>query len=213
MLRTLSIKVHQFVEHWREAGLRQALERGAYRVEEAVPAVKDLSALKPQKSDFPGADVRIVEIAFPADVPPASQYPLRSRHLRAGAFVERGYRGFAAIKEGRVVADIWGSFPDGPAHPHVACFGFDLRDDGVYLFDFHVQADERGKSISTPFLLHVLHTLKGRGFGHAYGYYAADNTPALWFHRMLGYEERAPVVLRRVLLSESCEPADPERAG
>jgi len=210
MLRTLSIKYHQFVEHWREEGLEPAAKRSIKKEEKAVPALKDLSQLKPKKGDFPGDDVRVVEIAFPSDVPEASQYHRRSRFLRAGAFVDRGYRGFAAIKDGRVVADIWGSFPDsrGPVHPHVAWFGFDLRDDGVYLFDFHVQADERGKSISTPFLVHVLHSLRDRGYRYAYGYYAADNTPALWFHRMLGYEERPPVTLKRFLLFESAEPAE-----
>lgn len=210
MLRTLAIKYHQFVEHWREVGFRPAAERSIHKTEKAVPALKDLSQLKPQKGDFPGDDVKVVEIASPADIPPASQYQRRSRYLRAGAFVDRGFRGFAAIKDDRVVADIWGSFPGGrgPVHSHVAWFGFDLRDDGVYLFDFHVQADERGKSISTPFLVHVLHALRDRGFRYAYGYYAADNTPALWFHRMLGYEERPPVILKRLFLFESAEAAE-----
>ena len=206
--RTLRIKGLQFLEHWQEAGFRPALERSLFREEEAIPAVKDLTALGQPRVDLETKGYRIVDIRSPADLPPAWIYPLRSRHARGEAFLDRGYASYAALHEDRIVADVWYCTRAGSPrpHPHVGWFGFDLGDGGAYLFDFHVLADERGKSVTTPFLHTVLHRLKERGFERAYGYYAADNVPALWFHRMLGYEERPPVVIRRRFLFESAEP-------
>jgi len=209
VLRTLRIKQLQFAEHWRESGWRSAVDLGLIKTEVSVPCMKDLHTLRPMKEDFSSGDPAFVEIDTPDDLDPAWRYPLASRALRARAFFDRGWSAFAVVKDDQVIGDVWVAAPGRSrvpyVHPHVDFFGFQLGDHGVYMFDMYVVPDERGKAISTSFLLCALHRLAGRGYHRAYGYFAADNVPALWVHRMLGYEERPRVTLKRYGLFESAE--------
>jgi GNAT superfamily N-acetyltransferase len=93
-------------------------------------------------------------------------------------------------------------------HPHVRWFGLDLSEDDVYMFDMHVVSDQRGGGLATYFLKSALHHLHSGGYERAYGYFAAQNTPALWVHRLIGYRELPHFLVRRVFFYETARAKD-----
>jgi len=213
----LKVRWHQFLEHGRENGLRDAVARSLVREEEAVPVVKDLSTLKPLTRDLTEEGYRIVHVDGPEDLDPELAYSLRSRYERARLFLtERGYQSILLVEGTRIIGDVWFASPgtsrvDG-VHAHARWFGFDMTD-AAYMFDMHVETDRRSQGLSTVFWGTTLHRMKARGFKRVYGYFDADNTPALWVHRLLGYEELPRYRVRRTLLVERAIPLDGPEAG
>jgi GNAT superfamily N-acetyltransferase len=211
MLSLMRNRFFQFLEHWRQKGLLSALLFVIYKEEEAVPVVKDLKQLPPVK--VPQEGFRLVDVTpetFPAL---ALVYPLRSRRERTGKYFRRGYRALAMVGEGnKVVGDLWyvsrGSARTSKIHPHVRWFGLDLSEDDVYMFDMHVVSDQRGGGLATYFLKSALHHLHSGGYERAYGYFAAQNTPALWVHRLIGYRELPHFLVRRVFFYETARAKD-----
>ena len=209
MRRLLKVRLYQFLEHQREAGFRAALSKSLVREEEAVPVVKPLSALKPLARDLTEEGFRIAHLDGPADFDPHLRYPLRSRRERARLFLDRGYRSILLVDGDRVLGDVWFADPrysrvDG-AHPHARWFGFDLTH-AAYMFDMHVDTSKRSQGLSTLFWATTLHRMKDRGYDRVYGYFDADNTPALWVHRLLGYEELPRFRIQRYVLFERAVP-------
>jgi GNAT superfamily N-acetyltransferase len=208
MLRSLRTSYHQFAEHWAESGLSRALKLSLFKREQTIPVVKDLTQLKPIKGDPDRRGLELLEIDSMEIIESEGwMFGLNSRRERAASYFEQGFRAFAWVKDRHIVAEIWSETrnPSGsPArHPHVEWFGITLGDEDVYLFDMYVLPDKRGGAIATDFMSCILHHLRNNGFARAYGCFAADNVPALWVHRMLGYEEFPPVLIRRFLLFET----------
>jgi GNAT superfamily N-acetyltransferase len=217
MRRMLKVRWHQFREHGREHGLREAVSRALVRDEEAVPVVKELSTLKPLTRDLTHEGYRIVHVDGPDELDPSLGYSLRSRYERAQLFVrERGYQSILLVEGTRIIGDMWFAAPghsrvDG-VHPHARWFGFDMTD-AAYMFDTHVETDRRSKGLSTLFWSTALHHMRERGFRRVYGYFDANNTPALWVHRLLGYEELPRFRVRRTLLVERAVSLDGPEVG
>jgi L-amino acid N-acyltransferase YncA len=63
----------------------------------------------------------------------------------------------------------------------------------------YVRPEERGGGAVNYMLWKALNSLREEGFKRAYGYCAADNLPALWVHRIIGYKELDTIVMSRVL--------------
>jgi hypothetical protein len=65
------------------------------------------------------------------------------------------------------------------------------------MFDMHVQPGERGKALTTWFMTTVLFNWRDNDYDKAYGCFVTHNVPALWVHRLIGYEEKPHIMVRR----------------
>jgi GNAT superfamily N-acetyltransferase len=200
MIECICLRVCQAIETAAEKGLARTLKECIYHREQAIPTVKDLSTLKPVKKPLEEAGVRLAEIVTEQDALPL-RYALCSRRRKVPLNIRRGYRAFAAVRGEEVVGDIWYVRADAPGglHPDTRLLGLTLTPSDAYLFDMYVAKDERGKAIVTSFMGSVLHRLRERGVARAYGFYMARNTPALWVHRLIGYQELPAVWFTRFL--------------
>lgn len=209
MRRLLKVRFHQFLEHGQEHGWKSAVTTTVLREEEAVPVVKQLAELKPLPRDLEQDGFRILHLDAPGDLDHTLEYSLKSREARAQLFLRRGYQSIVLAEGSEVIGDVWYAAPghsrvDG-VHPHARWFGFDMAD-AVYMFDMHVETGRRAKGLSTLFWGTTLHRMRDRGFQRVYGYFDADNTPALWVHRLLGYEELPRYRVQRRVFFESATP-------
>jgi GNAT superfamily N-acetyltransferase len=199
-------KYLQFREHAAENGVRSACRTALYKRERIVPVEKDLSELKPLPERPAGDGLRVVDLGHESFGESGLRHPLASRRERAPEFLRRGYRNLVLARNGDVVGDVWyvtrATARTREAHPHVQKFGLDLGDDGVYLFDMHVSSGARGGGLATYFMAAALSHLRERGMRRAYGYFVADNLPALWVHRLLGWRERPRLALQRFFVFE-----------
>ena len=206
MLNRLRTRYNQFVEHQKEHGLLSACKIVVYKYEEAVPVEKDLSLLKPLQK-IKGDEFRIQEVTEATFARLGLPYTYGSRRERAPGYFRNGYQSFVLIKNHRVVGDIWyvtaATAKRKPEHPHLRWFDIELGKDQVYMFDMFVDPRERGSAVTTFFLHSVLHLWKDRGYSKAYGYFVADYVPALWVHRLLGYQERPHHIVRRYLMFDT----------
>lgn len=202
MLTLLRLKYFQFLEHWQQKGFLSACRFALYHKDEEVPVVKELDNMPPVKD--PGKGYQLVEVTPENFSSRSFRYPLRSREERTGLYFQYGYCALAIVRDGLAVGDLWyvsrSTARAANIHPDVQRLEFDLADDEVYMFDMHVGSDQRGGGLATFLLSSALHHLHGKGYRKAFGYYSADNVPALWVHRLLGYKELPHFIIRRFLL-------------
>lgn len=207
MLSLLRVKYFQFLEHWHKDGFLSACCFTLYHRDEEVPVMKELTALPPLKVSEDG--LTLIEVSPESFSPTKIKYPLRSRQERVELYFQKGYRGLAMVLDGKVVGDLWYVGRDTAQtpeiHPDVQRFKIDLADKEVYMFDMHVGAEQRGGGLATFLLSSALHHLNDRGYHKAFGYYSAGNIPALWVHRLLGYQELPRLIMRRFFLYRTAQ--------
>ncbi|OEU61272.1 MAG: hypothetical protein BA870_08745 [Desulfuromonadales bacterium C00003094] len=210
MLSMLRVKYFQFLEHWHQDGFLSACCFTLYHQDEEVPVVKDLTVLPPMKDPEDG--LVFIEVTPESFSPQTIKYPLRSRQERVELYFQKGYRGLAMVRDGKAVGDLWyvcreiARTPE--LHPDLLRFKIDLADKEVYMFDMHVGAEQRGGGLATFLLSSALHHLNDRGYQKAFGYYSAKNIPALWVHRLLGYQELPHLIMRRFFLYRTAQIKD-----
>jgi GNAT superfamily N-acetyltransferase len=64
-------------------------------------------------------------------------------------------------------------------------FGIELQDDQAYMFDFFIFPEYRGSSAGKDISHYTIQNLKNKGYSKYYGFFFADNFPALWWHRTI----------------------------
>lgn len=210
MLSLLRLKYFKFLEYWHQHGFLSACCFTLYHKDEAVPVAKDLNAIPPVKVSEEG--LHLIEVApdtFPSMV---FKTPLRNCQERAEIYFRRGYRVLALVREGTVVGDLWfvsrKTARTPGIHPDLQRLKIDLADDEVYMFDMHVSSQQRGGGLATHLLSSALHHLHNRGYCRAWGYYSAYNIPALWVHRLIGYQEFPHFILRRFFVYRTARAKD-----
>lgn len=215
-MNTLRTRYFQFLEHAEKEGFSSAVKRTIYKSEVIMPVEKVLGELKKVKCSFDESLYRIVELSRENSASFPFTYAHKSRRQRVDEYLANGFSAFAIVRDYEVVGDVWFASADKArldyVHPRLKWFGINLARDEVFLFDLFVVPDERGKSITTYFFSRALETLRDRGYTKAYGDYVANNLPAMWLHRTLGYRERPGVVLKRYLLFESAAALAPREA-
>ena len=185
------------------SGFSHLLREIIYVNRQAVPVEKDLSSLKPLGNFLLEAGMEIIEVAPEAIDKGALVYPASNRFLKAKHYLKKGYGAYALVSGDKVVGDIWYSSLMKPevdaVHPDVKWLGFKYADKEVYAFDMYLDHQERGKNLA-PFLMNgILHEFRKKGFTKAYGYFWANNVPALWVHRTLRWKELPIVKVSRFL--------------
>ncbi len=104
--------------------------------------------------------------------------------------VERGFHGFAAFAEDRMVGWYWWVDRDNPvAHPDLYRLGrgFELEPRDVYGASFFLIEEYRGGGRAGEFLFRVESALRDRGYKRLWGYVDSDNRPARWLYATRGY--------------------------
>lgn len=191
MIKQLRIHFNQILEIWETHGFFSVLHEAVYINRGIVPVEKDLNSLKPLKLSPNKLKVEFIEIEKDSVENRRLEYPLKSRYLKLFKNLDKGYKGFAIVEGNQVIGDLWyfSSNKSMPTHPDLKLLNIHFSEKDVYLFDMYIKPEKRGEGRVTSLLGEALMTLKNKGFKKAYGYYMADNIPALWMHRMLGYKE------------------------
>lgn len=205
MLQYCEMRVIQALEMVLTGGWRSLWRDLFYLNRVAVPVRIDLDALRPV-TDFTRPDGEgVLEVTAELLEQGRLRYPIKSRYLKALSYLGKGYRGFALVRGETVTGDIWCA--DSRAarqecnHPDELWLGFRCRTGEAYTFDMFVDPEQRGGNIAAALQNGALHLLRKRGITKAYGFFWADNVPALWVHRTLRWCELERVKASRLLLS------------
>lgn len=203
MLQNLFIRLLQVVETYRDEGASGVFRRGLPAKQTAVKTRMMLHNLRSALPRNGSGDEECLEICWERLDAGQLRYRVKSRYLKAKRNLHAGYKGFALANKGEVLGDIWyvenSDGIAGTIHPDLAWLDIHLSAEDVYLFDMHLTKEHRGGGIARLLLGGALTQLKEKGYRTAYGYYVSHNIPALWIHRMLGYEELSRIEIRRSL--------------
>ncbi len=210
MYKLSKVKFFVMKEMWVSGDFWSALRHKIYSRAEAVPVKKDLSKLSPANTASDDMSLDLVEITADGLRNFNHDFAIKSRESRVALHIKKGYRGFGLVKEGQIVGDIWYVTNElanqNVVNPSIQLFRIKLADNDVYLFDMYLASNERGKVSTTTFLARVLTELKGRGYRNAFGFFYMGNLPALWVHRVLGYEEMPHYTIRKYLAWKIVKP-------
>lgn len=197
------IRLLQIAETYRDEGASTVFRKSLVAKETAVKTRMVLHRLRTGPAKGGESDMACVEVCRERLDAKELRYHVRSRHLKAKRNLLIGYKGFALTRTGDVIGDIWyventgGSA--GRIHPDLTWLDLHLAADDVYMFDMYLMKEHRGGGTARVLLIGALQQLKEKGYRRAYGYYVTHNIPALWMHRMLGYEELSRIEVRRRL--------------
>ncbi|MBU5614222.1 GNAT family N-acetyltransferase [Geomonas azotofigens] len=206
MLQYCKMRLVQARDMVQIGGWRTLLRDMFYLNRVAVPVEIALDSLRPVSDFNRPADEAVVELSAQLLAERRLVYRFQSRYLKALSYLGRGYRGFALVKGATVAGDIWcadsrqGGAPGN--HPDEAWLGIECRCGEAYTFDMFVDPAHRGGNVAAALQNGALHLLKKRGITKAYGFFWADNLPALWVHRTLRWRELDRVRATRLLLTK-----------
>ena len=201
-----------FQEKAKEEGFWKTVGRSLRSCQEAVPAFCELESLRPEKHTLESLGCEIRHVSR-TDQVEALSYQLRSRELKVKMNIRKGFETFVLVKDGRVIGDLWFTQArEGAPYPHrdLELLGIELASREAYAFDLFVSKQERGKDLTTSFMVRALKGLGNMGFTRVYGYYMAKNIPALWIHRLIGYKELPRVMIRSTLSHRTSKPVKGE---
>lgn len=146
----------------------------------------------------------------------------RRADKRFAAYLEQGFRGFVAFRDGAPVGYYWwvdregqGRFPD----LRDLGLGIELEQGDVYGSDFYLLDRHRGGGTAGSFLFEVESALAERGYGRLWGYVVAGNRPARWLYATRGYTPMWVTLRRKLILPRRpvhlppSEGRQPPRAG
>ena len=203
MYELILLRFSQFLEFRKSGNLKKSLLHKIYSEEVVIPVKKDLLRLQTIANCSDHDSLKLVEISSRTN---SYAFVVKSRENRAKVYINKGYMGFGLLNNDMVVGEVWYiPWVSGEAclHPLAKLIGIKLQQQETYMFDLFVDPTQRGKSITTYFMSSVLKELKLRGYRNVYGYFAVDNLPALWIHRVLGYEELERYIISRWFFRES----------
>ncbi|QWV93983.1 GNAT family N-acetyltransferase [Geomonas oryzisoli] len=205
MLQYCRMRLVQAREMVLMAGWRTLLRDIIYLNRVAVPVEIPLDALRPVTDFSRPADEAVLELSPELLGERRLVYRYQSRYLKALNYLDKGYRGFALVKGNTVAGDIWcADRRQGGAtgtHPDESWLGIECRPGEAYTFDMFVDPAHRGGNLAAALQNGALHLLRKRGITKAYGFFWADNVPALWVHRTLRWRELQRVRASRLVLS------------
>lgn len=208
MLQYPMLRLVQVLETVRLNSFKKLLKDIVFFNRVAVPVEMDLACLPPLDDPPPESGERLVEIKPDLVAGGALVYPVRSRLLKAENYLAHGYRGFAMVCGDSVSGDIWCATARddrGLLHPDERWLKIQSGNGEVYSFDMFVNPQKRGSSkgsnIAVALQNGALHQLRKDGFTKAYGFFWADNIPALWVHRSMHWKELSRVRASRFIFS------------
>ncbi|HEX2959582.1 MAG TPA: GNAT family N-acetyltransferase [Chitinispirillaceae bacterium] len=207
MFNSIIINIHQFVEHLRNSGLKQAFQKTWYVKREVIPVVKELANVSKSRISTENQQYQFIEVDQETYKRCEYSYRVKSRLLKVNKNIKKGYRAFAVVRDNMVIGDIWYAGRERSGHP-ILHGDLDLLfitsgPQDVYMFDMFIDPLERGKNIAVFLMSSSLDRLRESGYSNVFGFFEAGNIPALWVHRMLGFSELDKVLLSRYGLFRS----------
>ena len=197
------MRLVQLVETVRMKGFRDMLGDYLYIGRKAIPVEKDLGMLKPLTVSNAYRDLLLTPITKTDLDESKYHYQFKNRELKAIYYLNRGYRGYVVIRGSDILGDIWYWSPSnlkkGVTPKDLHWLGIECNVGQVYSFDLFSNPTIRGNNMAAFFFNSFFHALKKDEVNKVYGYFWADNTPALRVHRLVGFGERQPVFVDRFL--------------
>lgn len=197
------MRIVQFFETYKENRLVPILHELIYLRREAIPVEIDLPISKPKEESLTKYNMELINISWENFEKLQLKYHFKNRYLKALHYLSIGYEAFAIVKGNEVLGDVWyvssTNSKQKLTHPDFKLFGIDLGENEVYTFDMYVIPERRGDFLAVSLLSGSLQELGEKGFLKAYGYFMADNIPALWLHRILKFNESKKLKMQRLL--------------
>ncbi|MEI6516278.1 MAG: GNAT family N-acetyltransferase [bacterium] len=203
MIYDLLAKACQVVEILREKDRLRRVSQCFYWCGEMVPVERDLSSVSPVDALLRKLNAELIRLSPDNYRDYHLTYPIRSRRYKALRYLSKGYHSFTLIRDNEVLGDVWharvGATRAELTHRDFNVLGISPGEKDVYLFDMFIDPNRRGQSLALPLLGGALYGLGQAGCAKGYGFFKADNIPALWVHRMLKYKELPRVRIERIL--------------
>jgi GNAT superfamily N-acetyltransferase len=205
MIKYFQMRLTQVIETVKLNSMRKLLHETIFFNREAIPVEMDLANLRPVSDFARPTSENLIEIKPEMITGRTLLYPIKSRYLKAEHYLQEGYRGFAMVAGDSVSGDIWYSpytnAKNGWTHPDEEWLKIKCGTGELYSFDMYVNPEKRGFNLAAALQNGALHELKKQGYSKAYGFFWADNVPALWVHRTLRWKELDRVVASRFIVS------------
>lgn len=191
MFEKISLGFYLVREALAEDRLLHLFRQQIFRDRIATPTVMDLTKLQLDASKL-NAKYHFIELKLEELSSQKWSYAIASRRIKAQRNLKRGLRGFAVVEGSVIVGDVWcvAGCGDTPAnHPDLNMLGIECNHNEAYAMDMLISPTQRGNNLAVPLQRYLQGALKSEGYVKVYGYYWNDNTPAMWMHRMLRFEE------------------------
>ena len=110
---------------------------------------------------------------------------------RFADYVDAGFHGFIALRDGKAVGYYWWVDAEGAAEfPDLRDFGLgiELGPGEAYGSDFYILEAHRKGRLAGEMLARIEGGLADRGYSELWGYVVAANRPARWLYESRGYE-------------------------
>jgi hypothetical protein len=199
--QNLMMYLANFIHNIQANGIRVVFRDYIYIEKKLIPVEKDLRDLKPLKISDTYRDHLLKHITK-SDLDKYS-HKLKNRKLRAVYYLNMGYQGYVILRDDEILGDIWYWSPStvrrGMAPNDLQWLKLKCNYDEVYAFDFFLNPIVREHNLSAFFFNSFFHALAEKGINKLYGYFWADNIPALWVHRLVGFKEFKPLYADRFL--------------
>lgn len=190
MLNVLKMRLAQIVDSVRTDGWSSLLRQAVFLRRTAIIVEKDLSEVVERPEPLASSKLKLLEIDKDMLSSGTYRFAVRHRYLKALRYLEHGHGGFVIARDNVIVGDMWYCVSEATEDPSVLHvdlqrFGFKTwRRSDVYTFDIFVAPAERKHGVSAAFQNNAMLALRSKGYTKAYGYYFADNIPAIWCARV-----------------------------
>jgi GNAT superfamily N-acetyltransferase len=190
MLDVVRMRLGQIVDSTRSEGWKSFLREIVFLKRTAIVVEKDLSEVVERSAPLHKANLELFEINKDTLSSGTYHFAVAHRLLKSRHYLEQGFGGFALARKNIIVGDFWyfvSEATDDPSRLHIDLrrFGFKTwRKSEVYTFDIFVAPTERKNGVSAAFQNNAMLFLRSKGYTKAYGFYLADNIPAMWCTRI-----------------------------
>jgi len=118
-------------------------------------------------------------------------------------FYKNNYNGFVASLNRNIIGYIWWWANDKSTKPppEINFYNIKLKKDDVYMFNFFIAPQYRGKGNAIEFMSMVFSELKKIGYNRTTGIVGSNYLPARWTYRVVGYKDIRSVTKRNFFFS------------
>ncbi|MCX7753862.1 MAG: hypothetical protein N2117_01270 [Anaerolineales bacterium] len=202
MFETVKLGLSLLHQAVMEGKWREMFHERIFRNRIVTPVELDLRALEWQKDPLEGTGCVFLELSREDIQTGKLSFAVHERRANALYKLGRGMRGFALVREGIVLGDLWCVAPSDKSkpirHPDLTMLRLECAEGEAYAQDMLIDPRHRGKNLAVP-LQRAFHlALKQEGWKKVYGFYYDDNLPAMWMHRMLKFKELPKLRVSRI---------------
>ena len=202
MINIFYMRLTQVYEHIKLDGLFSLFHEYFYFDRRAIVVEKDLVNYSLDVTKFSKNDIHLMDAEKIIKDINQYKFPVKNRYLKILHYLKKGYSGYVMVNGNTHIGDIW-YFPkevnQTADHPDCQWLGIHRFKNEVYTFDMYLVPDVRGYNLAIALQSNALLSLHEKGFTKAYGYFWADNVPALWAHRMSKWKEIRKIKMGRFL--------------